>query len=68
MTTLQMLEKLQHSKNEATAFKCKSILSGDTTVKEQLKYSGGFLTAVLKGDFDEALARADFENKQALQS
>jgi hypothetical protein len=66
MTNLEMIKKLQFSKSEVTAFKCKQILNGQSTIENELKYSGGFLTAVLKGDFEEALARADFENKKIL--
>lgn len=63
-----MLEKLQFSKNEQIAKKCKLILDEKTTIEEELKYSGGFLTAVLKGNFEEALQRADSENKKCLLS
>lgn len=66
MNTQQMLEKLQYSKNEQIAHKCKAILNSETTINNELRYSGGFLTAVLKGNYEEAIQRADFENRKCL--
>lgn len=66
MTTQEMLSKLVHSNNELVATKAARILAGITTIEEELKYCGSFLRAVLTGDYDEALRRADSCNYEAL--
>ena len=43
MTTMEMLEKLQHSANEIVAAKAQKILYGDSTIEEEIKYAGSFM-------------------------
>lgn len=66
MDTNEMLNLLVHSQNESIARTAKNILSGSTTIETELKYCGGFMAAVLKNDYNEALARADSDNYYAL--
>lgn len=66
MTTQEMLLKLTRSNNELIADKARRIIEGVTTSEEELKYCGSFLRAVLNGDYEEALRRADSCNYQAL--
>lgn len=67
MTTQQMIEALSKSKNELVARKCQRILNEETTIEEELEYSGSFLTYVLTGDFKNAMRSADYQNHEALQ-
>ena len=64
--TFKMLYKLQTSANESCAQTAKRILSGQTTIETELKYSGGFMSSVLKGETDLAFAKADIGNHYAL--
>ncbi len=66
MDTQEMLKKISTSSNETCARTARKILNGETTIEEELKYEGSFMTAVLKGDYEEALNRADSENYYAL--
>ena len=69
LTTIQMLNKLQHSSNTLVASKAKKILSsGDVigAIYKEKASCGGFMYAVLDGNYTEALARADHENHIAL--
>ena len=66
MTTHQMLLAISHSDNEICADKAKAILNGETTIEHELKYSGSFMTAVMKGDFKRAMECADMSNRIAL--
>lgn len=61
-----MLQKLVNSGNVIVAKRAQSILSGRTSVDEELKYCGSFLRAVLEGDYQTALNRADHMNYLAL--
>jgi|SRR5690606_9162538 len=69
MTTIQMLTRLQYSENQNVAQLSKKILNSgdvDAAIEEELQYTGGFMTAVLKGDYAEAYKRADGFNKAIL--
>ena len=66
MTREQMIEALAKSNNEIVADKCKRILNGQLSIEDALKYSGSFLTYVLKGMYKEAIQVADTHNKLAL--
>jgi hypothetical protein len=68
MTTNEMLVKLTSSKNQIIADKSVDILLGIKTIDEEKKYCGSFFKAVLEGDYEEALRRADSDNRQALTS
>lgn len=66
MTTDQMLSLLMFSKNEIVAGKALKIISGEMSIQEELKYCGSFMKAVLTGDYEQALRRADADNYFAL--
>lgn len=68
MTTNEMLVKLTSSKNQITANKSVDILLGIKTIENEKKYCGSFFRAVLEGDYEEALRRADGDNRKALTS
>lgn len=59
----QMLERLQFSKNLQVAIKARELLTSKLT-EDQI--FGGFLSAVLKNDYQDAMIRADDHNKAAL--
>lgn len=65
LTAEQMLHKLARSENEMTRILSNRILAGEVSVKE-LKKTGEFMQAVIRGDWDDALRRADMLNKFAL--
>lgn len=67
-TTNEMLTRLSQSKNYHVQLLSKDILSGAISKDYALKYAGGFMTAVLKGDYETALQRADGDNLKALQT
>jgi len=60
-----MLKRLSFSKNLQCAIKANGLL--EKTLSET-EIKGGFLTAVCKDNFDEAMMRADDHNKTALQA
>jgi len=66
MTRDQMLLKLTQSCNETVATTAGFILKGILDPDVVARYCGSFLKAVLANDYDEAIARADHCNKQAL--
>lgn len=66
MTTYEMLVKLTKSKNELIAKKSEDILLGVKTIEEERKYCGSFFLAVLEGNYEDALRKADSFNRQAL--
>lgn len=66
MTTNEMLVKLTGSKNQIIANKSVDILLGIKDIEVEKKYCGSFFKAVLEGDYEEALRRADSDNRQAL--
>jgi hypothetical protein len=66
MTTYEMLVKLTKSKNELIAKKSEDILLGVKTIEEEMKYCGSFFRAVLEGNYEDALRKADSFNRQAL--
>ena len=65
MTTYEMLVKLTKSKNELIAKKSEDILLGVKTIEEEMKYCGSFFRAVLEGNYEDALRKADSFNRQA---
>jgi hypothetical protein len=68
MTTIEMLERLQHSQNKIVASLAERIIEGKETIKEAQTLSyGGFVNAVLNGNYQEALERADLENLRLLR-
>lgn len=64
--TQEMLHAIAQHGSEPAKAKATAILKELTTIEEEIKYTGSFMTAVLKGDFLSALRCADRENKQAL--
>lgn len=66
MTTNEMLVKLTSSKNQIIANKSVYILLGIKIIEEEKKYCGSFFRAVLEGNYEEALRRADSDNRTAL--
>jgi hypothetical protein len=60
-----MLVKLTKSKNELIAKKSEDILLGVKTIEEEMKYCGSFFRAVLEGNYEDALRKADSFNRQA---
>ncbi len=64
--TRSMLVKLILSKNEFVSLMALKLLANETTVEHELRFSGGFMTAVLRGDYETALLRADKDNREAL--
>lgn len=67
LTTDEMLHALTESNNDLVSSKARDILQGKKTKQEVMKYCGSFLLAVLKGDFEEALSRADRQNELCLK-
>lgn len=68
MTIEKMLKAIaKYSKNTKCVNIAKRILDGTSTIEEEIKYTGGFMTAVLNGDFEEAWYRADSLNRDALK-
>ena len=67
-TTEQMLKVIANSKSENSAYLAKQILNGESTIEETIKYCGSFMKEVLKGNYYDALDRADSYNLQALKS
>jgi hypothetical protein len=66
---LQMIKALSHSKNTCTAGIMKRLLNGESTLEqEQCRNHGSFVTAVLNGDYETAIRKADSENKAALDA
>ncbi len=61
-----MLRKLTRSENENVRILAEEILSGLKDWRIELRYTGSFMTAVLKGDFKSALYCADSSNRIAL--
>ena len=69
LTTIQMLSRLQHTSNAVVSSKAKKILASENVIGaiyEEKASCGGFMKAVLNGDYEDALARADHENYIAL--
>lgn len=67
LTTQEMIEALVKSDNQNVAKTCSEILNGTKTIKEVIKYCGSFLNAVLRGDFEDAIDRADYSNRICLE-
>ncbi len=66
LTNIEMLKRLQYSTNSNCSETAKRILTGESTIEHELKYCGGFMEAVLNGDYQTALQRADAFNQIAL--
>lgn len=66
MNTQEMLFLLTTSKNEMIAQKAQNIIFGVTTIEEELKCCGSFMKCVLRGEYEDALRRADSDNYFAL--
>lgn len=69
LNTREMLERLQDSKNEQVAIVARRILGAtdyDRQIKQELKFAGHFMSAVLQGNYELALKRADGANYKAL--
>ena len=64
--TRSMLVKLTLSKNEQCSMLALKLLANETTIENEYKYAGGFMKAVLNGNYNDAITRADNENKIAL--
>ena len=64
-----MIRAIAHSENTCAAGIAKRLLNGTSTLEqEQCRNHGGFITAVLNGDYNTAIRLADSENKKALLS
>lgn len=67
MNRNEMLKRLQYSENKIIASAARRIAEGYETIAEAKKRGyGGFMQAVLDGDYDEALCRADTENRRCI--
>lgn len=62
MRAIDMLEVLLTSKNENCREIAIRILTKQTTSKEERKYTGSFMTAVLDGKYHKAIKKADILN------
>ena len=65
VTTNTMLKVLVKSENLLTAVHAEQILNGAMS-NEQARSCGGFMNAVLDGDYERALRLADKDNLNAL--
>lgn len=69
ITAQQMIEAVaKHSGNDSCREKCQAIIDGRTTIEEELRYSGSFLTYVFKGEYFNAYQAADRYNRVALDT
>ena len=66
LTTIEMLKKLQYSKDINCRNLAKRLLENETTAEVELKYAGEFMTYVLTGCFHKALDAANDWNKNVL--
>lgn len=62
----KLLEAISKSTNKFCAELSKSILSGDVTIEQQKPFAGSFMRAVMEGDADTAIDRADADNTLAI--
>ena len=68
LTAMEMIERLQLSKNLVIADMCKRIINKESTISQEWdKNHGNFAKAVLIGEFNIAMALADLDNKQILE-
>jgi hypothetical protein len=67
LTREEMLQALTNSGNTLVAEKCKKIINGTINPKKEIKTCGSFMFAVLSGNYDEAMDRADFDNRLCLE-
>ena len=65
ITTNQMLEVLVNSENLLTAMHSAQILQGEMSYECSLSL-GGFMTAVLNGNYELAIKLADSDNLECL--
>lgn len=66
-TAYAMLEAVaKHSTNQSCSEPAKEFLEDKLSISELAAKSGGFMTAVIKGDFVAAWRRADGANRRAL--
>lgn len=66
-TAIEMLTALKKTDNTACIGIVNRVLAGEVTIEQELdKNHGSFITAVLKGDFETALHKADSCNKKCL--
>lgn len=66
LTRDEMIQKLTRSGNDSVRNLCNRILSKQTTIEEERRYTGSFMSAVLDGNYEDAIARADLDNRTAL--
>lgn len=66
LTRDEMIQRLTRSGNDHVRALCNKILAKQTTIEEELRYTGSFMTAVLTGDYESAMQRADLDNRTAL--
>lgn len=66
METNEMLKAILDSHNEDCQDIAERILSKSTTIAEERKHTGAFMSAVLDGNFEEAIRRADAINLTAI--
>lgn len=62
----EMILALTESQNTGVAGTCIDIMTGKKNPDDVIQYCGSFLRAVLSNDFQEAIDRADKENRLAL--
>ena len=65
MDTNEMLKALLSSGNEPCRNIANRVLNNETTIAEERKYTGHFMSAVLDGSFEEAVRNADAINLSA---
>ncbi len=66
MTTEKMLKRLQYSRNGYTSTVAKRILLNKSTIDKELQGADRFMHFVLKGDYENAILRADYYNRLIL--
>lgn len=66
LTIQEMLFRITRSSNKSYKNIALRILSQESSVEIELKYSSNFMTSVLNGDYDIALKRADSEHYKLL--
>lgn len=65
MNTYEMLKALTSSGNEPCQNIANRVLNNESTIAEERKYTGHFMSAVLDGNFEEAVRHADHINLTA---
>jgi len=65
MDTIEMLVALTASNNTSCSSLAWKILKGQSTIQNELKYTGTFMKYVLKGQYSDAIDQSDLDNRDA---